>query len=187
MGKFDDAIRERKRAQELDPLTGFSTIAVGWAYFYAHRYDDAIEWYKKAIDLDPNFALAHNDLATAYDKKGLPSTAFEEYLVARTLSGIKPERITEYKESYASSGMQGFWQKELELAKEEMALGKVWPHGLARIYTYLGERDQAFKWLETAYNERESQMIFLNTTPVFESLHPDPRFASLIQRIGVQR
>ncbi len=81
--------------------------------------------------------------------------------------------------------MRGFWQKELELAQEQMKQGHVRPHRLARIYTCLGDTDQALKWLEAAYDERESQMIFLNTTPVFESLHSDPRFASLIQRIGL--
>jgi TolB-like protein/Tfp pilus assembly protein PilF len=71
VGRFDDAVQARKRAQKLDPLSPFYTATVGWPYFYARQYDRAIEWYQKALELEPNFAQAHDDLATSYRMKGM--------------------------------------------------------------------------------------------------------------------
>jgi hypothetical protein len=83
--------------------------------------------------------------------------------------------------------MNGFWKKELELTLELAKQGLADPHRMARIYTELGDRDRAFEWLEKAYESRHSLMIFLRVNPLFDSLHSDPRFASLIERIGFGR
>ena len=185
MRKFDEALRERKRAQELDPLSPFFSVSVAWPYFYSHQYDKAIEWYQKAIELDPNYALAHNDLGTAYSKKGMQDQAVDEYLTGKAIAGTKAEIIAAFKQAYAAAGMSGYWQKELEIANERLKQGRVGPHRMARIYTELGDKDRAFEWLEKAYEERDSLLVFLNAAPIFDSLRSDPRFASLVERIGL--
>ena len=113
--------------------------------------------------------------------------AVDEFLGARSLLGTKPEVVNDLRQAFAASGIKGYWQKELELAKERLKQGRVAPNRMARIYTELGDNDRAFEWLEKAYEERESLLIFLNTSPIFETLHSDPRFANLIERIGIPR
>lgn len=184
IGKFDESVRERKQAQELDPLSPFHTNSVGWSYFYARQYDKAIEWYKKALELDPNFALSHYDLAICYRMKGMHAESVEESLIARSISGAKPEVLSALRQAYAAAGIKGYWQKELELAVEQAKQAPVDPHRMARIYTELGDKDRAFEWFERAFEERHSLLVFLKVNPLFDSLHSDPRFASLIERIG---
>jgi DNA-binding winged helix-turn-helix (wHTH) protein/TolB-like protein/Tfp pilus assembly protein PilF len=185
MGKSDQAIAERKRAQELDPLTPLFNTSLGWAYFYAGRYDEAIDWYKKSIELDTNFVQAHNDLGNTLLLKGMDAEAIEELLRAKTITGTKPEIVNALRRAYDTSGMRGYWQKELELANEQLKQGQVNAQRMARIYTELGEKDRAVEWLEKCYEERNSLLIFLRANPVFQSLHSHPKFVDLLRRIGL--
>jgi TolB-like protein/DNA-binding winged helix-turn-helix (wHTH) protein/Tfp pilus assembly protein PilF len=187
VGKFGEALAERKRALELDPITPFTVNAVGWVYFYKRDYDAAIEWYKKAIDLDANFAIAHHDLGNVYYQKGLYAEAIEEFLKQKTLSGTSLEDADALRQAFHSSGVKGYWQKEFELAKRQMQQGRVRNWRMVRIYAELGDKDRAFEHLEKAFEERESLLIFLEVTPLFESLHSDKRFQDLLRRIGLRQ
>lgn len=185
VGQSAEAIAERKRAVDLDPVTPFTVNAVGWSYFYGRQYDSAIEWYKKALELDSNFVLPHNDLGNAYHQKGMYAEAVAEFLKQRSLTGGQPETNALLKQAYATGGIKGYWQKDLELSNEQLKQGRVSGWRMARIYTELGDKDQAFAWLERAYEERNNLMIFLKVAPFFESLHSDSRFADLLRRIGL--
>jgi DNA-binding winged helix-turn-helix (wHTH) protein/TolB-like protein len=185
LGQSAQAIAERKRAVDLDPVTPFTVNAVGWSYFYGRQYDQAIEWYKKALELDSNFVLPYLDLANSYHEKGMYNEAVDAYLKQRSLTGGQPETIAQLKQAYATGGIKAYWQKELELANEQVKQGRANTWRMARIYTELGDKDQAFAWLERAYEERNNLMIFLKVAPFFESLQADPRFADLLRRIGL--
>lgn len=185
MGRFDEALAARQRALELDPTSPLFTTMVGWVYFYQHRYDQAIAWYHKALELDPNFPLAHDDLSNALFLKGEAEHAMAEVLKFRALTGESPAHLTALQQAFASEGKLGYWRKELALAEERAKQGApltAWR--LARINAELGERDQAFMWLNRAYEEQSSMLAFLKVVPLFESLHADPRFPDLLRRIG---
>jgi DNA-binding winged helix-turn-helix (wHTH) protein/TolB-like protein len=185
MGRFDEALRERKRAQEFDPLSPLANMSVGWVYFYWRRYDQAIEWYKKALDLDPGFATAGISLAESYEMSGMIEEAFEQHLKTKTLSGAGPEAIAALRQAYAASGIKGYWQKELELAGEQMKQGSARPLRIARLYAKVGDKDRAFEWMERAYADRTSEIVFIKVNPIYESLHGDPRFSDLMRRVGL--
>jgi len=185
IGRFNESIAERKRALELDPLSPLGNTSVGWSYFYARRYEDAIEWYKKALELDPNFVVAHNGLATAYELKGMHSEAVDAFLRAKSLTGANEQTMGALKQAFASSGIKGYWQKELELAKEQQKVSPVGTQRMATIYTELGDNDHAVEWLEKGYEEHNSLLIFINVIPTFDSLHSHPGFVDLVRRIGL--
>jgi TolB-like protein len=185
IGKFNESLAARKRSQELDPVSPLFNTSVGWSYFYDRRYDDAIEWYKKAIELDPGVIAAHSGLATVYGLKGMDGQAVDEFLKAKSLTGTNPESLEALKQAYASSGIKGYWEKELELATEQLKRSPVGTQRMATIYTELGDKDHAVEWLEKGYEERTSTMIFINVNPTFDSLHSHPRFADLVRRIGL--
>ena len=58
---------------------------------------------------------------------------------------------------------------------------------MAMIYGGLGESDQAFAWLNKAYDDRDALLVFLQVEPVFDGLRSDARFDQLLQRVGARR
>jgi DNA-binding winged helix-turn-helix (wHTH) protein/TolB-like protein/Tfp pilus assembly protein PilF len=185
MNRLDEALAARKRALEIDPVNAFTVNAVGWVYFYKRDYDEAIKWYKKAVDLDANFAIAHHDLGNAYYQKGMYAEAIDEYMKEKALSGASAEEINSFRQTFRSSGVQGYWRKELELANQQIKQERVRNWSMVRIYAGLGDRDKTFEWMERVFEERESLLIFLGVNPEFDNLHSDKRFQDLLRRIGL--
>jgi TolB-like protein/DNA-binding winged helix-turn-helix (wHTH) protein len=182
MGRFDEGISERKRALEIDPLSVRTSTLLGWDYYVAGRYDEAIAQYRSTSELDPNYPV--NNLGATYERKGMNDQAIAEYLKEETRSGRSAAEIDSLRSAYAASGMKGYWLEQLELLKERAKQRPVRPLELAEVYAQTGEKDQAFQWLEKAYEEREPQLITLKVDPSFDSLHTDSRFQNFLRRIG---
>ena len=185
MGRFDEAIAERKLALGFDPLSPLITTTVGWPYFYAHRYDEAIAWYQRALELDPNFAQAHNDIGLCSSMLGKNDVAINEWLIGRSLTGADAATVEMLRQAYAAGGMKGYRQMELELTLERAKQQRVRSWLVAGIYHGLGDREQTFAWLEKAFAERDGLMPFLKVMPQYEDLRNDPRFADLLRRVGL--
>ena len=185
MGRFDEAIAEAKRAQELEPLSMIINAVVGLPFYFSHQYDRAIAQYRKAIEMDPNFAGAHSWLGLAYEQKGMYEEAVTEFLQARTLAGDRPEKIGALREAYAASGWRGYVRKELELQIEESKEHYVNSYEIAINFARLGEKEQALTWLEKAYEERAGTLYWFTRDPRLDSLRSEPRFQDLLRRVGL--
>jgi TolB-like protein len=190
MGRHDEAIAEMKRAQELDPFSIIINAESGLPYLYARRYDEAITRFQKAIEMDPNFAFAHNALAVAYERKGRYQEAIAEEQKAIQLAGGEiPQTWTvltgQLKNAYQTLGEKGYWQKRLEITRKlhEQHAGAA--EIVAEIYAILGDKEQAFAWLEKSYQQHEDFLVFLKIQPAFDDLRSDPRFADLVRRVGL--
>jgi serine/threonine protein kinase len=181
MGHLNEAVIEAKRAQELDPLSLIVNENVGDVLRLARRYDEAIEQLRKTLDLDPDFAPAHTTLAAAYEDNGMYDKAITERLKV-----APPEQALALKEAYIKSGMRGFWEKQLELAIERSMQTYVSPYNIAWLYAILGEKDEAFAWLEKAYAEHSIHFTYLRADTSFESLRSDPRFSALLKTVGLE-
>ncbi|PYJ69100.1 MAG: hypothetical protein DME75_11690 [Verrucomicrobia bacterium] len=184
IGRFDEAIFEIRKAQEIDPLSPIIYASAGWIFYYARQYDQAIEQESKALEIDPNFAIAHGRLAQTYEQKGMHKEAVEEYLKAETLLGGNQEEIAALRQAFAVSGIRGFRQKQLDLGLERSKRQHVLSSLIAGYYARLGEREQAIQWLEKAYEERDP-MWLLKVDPRWDGLRSDPRFADLLRRVGL--
>ena len=185
MGRFDDSTREIKRAQELDPLSRIINANLGLHYYYARKFDDSIVQLKKTISLEESFFVPHQYLGRTYIQKGMYKEALAELERARELSGNAPEVVASLGHAYAVAGRTSDAQKALadldEIARERYVL----PYFRAAVYTGLGDKDQAFAWLERAFEERHPGLVLVNIDPRFDTLRSDPRFADLIRRLGV--
>ena len=181
-GRFDEAISERKRALEIDPLSLRTSALLGWDYYIAGRYDEAITQYHKTSELDPNFPLIN--LGGVYEHKGMNDEAVAEYLKEEARSGRAAADIDGLKAAYEASGMKGYWQKQLELLKEKAKQRPVRSLELAGLYAETGEKEQALEWLQKACVERDPRLISLRVDPTFDGLHSDPRFQNLLRRVG---
>jgi tetratricopeptide (TPR) repeat protein len=154
--------------------------------YYARRYDEAIEQCRKTLELDPNMPTAYRQLAKSYEQKGLYDQAVEAYLKTVEFSNLGPEGGAALKGAYTESGWKGFWRKSLELKKERAKQTTVSLYALAESYARLGEKDQAFAWLEKLYEQRSRALTQLNGDPLWDDLRSDPRYANIVRRMGLE-
>ena len=184
MGRFDEAVEEARRAVELDPQSLIINTNVGWIYYLAHSYDKAIEELKKTLEMDPSFFLAKALLWQAYAQNGM----YEEALAmgAESKSPEAQERDEILRKAYEEGGWKGFELKVLEWNLDGQKGNDVLACSIAGGYTIAGDYDSAFKWLQKAYENRDSQMVWLKVNPDFDDLHGDPRFKDLLRRMRLE-
>ncbi len=185
-GRHNEAIAERKLAQELDPLSLIINFELGLAFYYARDYDRAIEQFQKTLELDPDFPPAQQFLPSAYEQKGMYGEAIAGFEKA-TLTGGNEWSLTRggLGHVYAVLGRKSEALAVLDELKQLSAQEYVPATSIAIIYAGLGEKDQAFTWLEKGYQEHAFQMQWLNEEPRWDSLRSDPRFADLVRRVGL--
>ncbi len=181
MGRHAEAIAEAKRAQELDPLSLMINTVAGRCFYHARQYDQAIEQYRKALEIDPNFWVAHLFLGKTYGQKRMYEEAITELQKAGRVT-TEPRSVTAY--IYAVSSRRGEAKKVVAELKELSKRRYVPPYHIAVIYAGLGEKDQAFAWLQNAYEERDAWIAWLKVEPMLDNLRSDPRFADLLRRVG---
>ena len=157
------------------------------AFYYAHHYDQAIEQFHKTLELDQNFPPPHVFLPAAYQQKGEYEEAIAEFKKTIPLRGGSEWSLMKggLGHLYAILGKKREALTLLNELKQLAAQEFVPATSVALIYAGLGEKDEAFAWLEKAYEERSFQLQWLNVEPRWDSLRSDPRFADLIRRIGL--
>jgi len=184
MGRFDESIAEGKRSVELDPLSLITNLELGANYNYARQPDQAIAQLGKAVDLDKNWYLAHMVLCQVYLSKGQHSEAAGECEKARALND-DPLVLAFLARAYASSGKKDEAMKLLAQMNEIAKQRYLPAYGFAVAYAGLGNKDQAFQWLERSLQDRAWDINFLKVDPLMDNLHSDPRFADLVKRVGL--
>jgi serine/threonine-protein kinase len=186
IGRNDEAMAEAKRALELEPLSPGLNSLVGQRFYDVGQYDRAIEQYRRALEIDPNRAPVRARLGLAYLQKGMYEEAIVELKKARDLdnSPERPYRFAVLAYAYAASGKRAEAQKMLDELKELAKQRDIAPINFAIIYAGLGDKDQAFAWLDKAYKDR-SGPPYLKIDFVFDSLRSDPRFAAFARRKGL--
>ena len=187
MGRTNEALAERKRAQELEPLSLIINAELGMAFYYARDYDQAIEQFQKTLELDPNFPPTRAFLLAAYEQKGMYNEAIAEFKKAPPLTGISEVGFLRagLGHIYAVSSKKSEARKLLAELKQLSEQGYVPAPSIALIYAGLGEKDQAFAWLDKGYEQRAFQMQWIKIEPRWDSLRADPRFQDLIRRMGL--
>jgi tetratricopeptide (TPR) repeat protein len=185
MSRVDEGMAQHKRALELDPLSLITSTNLGELLFDTRHTDQAIEQYRKTLDIDPSFTPVHKELGDAYGSKGMYREAVAEWQKGLIAEGdsTTAEAIGQ---AYSKSGHKGALRTWVEHLTSPSNHGYIPPAFIASIYARLGENDRAFEWLEKAYQERDSDLVFLKVEPVWDNLRPDPRYPELLRWIGLQ-
>jgi len=182
--RFDEAVVQIKRAQQLDPLSVSIATDIGEIHLWAGRYDEAATHLQAALDMEPNFPLAHNVLGMVHLKTGRPQEAIAELEKAARLDD-SPRMLGTLGYAYGAAGRAS----EARAVEERLAaLSKsryISPFQQALVDTGLGEDDRAFALLERAYRERSDNMAILRVYPLLERLRHDPRFEELMSRVDI--
>ena len=186
MGRFEEAITEMKRAIELDPFSAIVRANLGAAYNLAGRYDEGIAQIRLAVEIDPNLVAAKLRLAEAYEQQGNYEEAISAMESMRPYAySYEPQELALIKQAYAESGARGYWQKRLEFRKKRIRAAYFPASVVAKMCARAGDKNEAFEWLEKAYQDRDEWLRLLKVEPAFESLRSDPRYADLLHRIGL--
>jgi TolB-like protein/DNA-binding winged helix-turn-helix (wHTH) protein/Tfp pilus assembly protein PilF len=184
MGRVDDALFQIRQAQELDPLSAVISTDKGKELYFARRYDEAILELRRALEVDPNFVSAHNWISDSLLEEGRYPEAIAELEKTKT---FREERVYIRQTAYLHARMGKRAQAESELAKAlQLSRGKPLSSGaVALTYAALGDKDKSFLWLEKAYTENSSFMTSLKFWSVFDPFRSDPRFARVLNRVGL--
>jgi serine/threonine protein kinase/tetratricopeptide (TPR) repeat protein len=186
-GREQEALAEINRAQQLDPLSSVIGVVIGNVHMWARRYDEAIVVCKKMANENPTFAESHSCLASAYWAKRMYPEVIKEWKLLGKLSSDEKqsEFASALEQGFRSAGWKGALTKGIEIRKAQRKTGYSSAYKLAQLYADLGNKDQAFKWLDTAYQERDFYLIGLNTDFLLDPLRSDPRFAALVRKVGL--
>jgi adenylate cyclase len=186
MGRYDEALAEAKRCQQLDPVSPETNAFLGSVLVFSRQYDQAIEQLRSGLELDQTYWYAHYFLGWAYEQKGKLPEAIAEFQRALELEKDNAENWANLGHAYGLSGKKAEALKIIEHLKELSASNYIAPYNVAAIHTGLGDKDQAFAWLDRAYGERSSMLaLYLTNDPRMDSLRSDPRFTELIRRVGL--
>jgi serine/threonine protein kinase/Flp pilus assembly protein TadD len=185
-GHGDEALAKMKRAQEVEPLNPLFYADRGWQYFWMGQNDQALGEARKSLELDPNFNEALCVLGYAYADKGMYNEAIDAH---QKLATVDPTWRWCLVESLAQAGRKDEARRTLAkfLAQKPAPAGGWDGWFIAEIYTLLGDKNEAFRWLEAAYKERSSFLPWINQNPFYAPLHDDPRFLDLVRRMNVPR
>jgi TolB-like protein/Tfp pilus assembly protein PilF len=182
--RVDEALREIRLAQELDPLSLIINTDVAEMLYFARRHDEAIQQARKTLEMDPSFALAQRVLGLAYEEKGMYPESIAELKKLVDISERADYALAALGRSYALSGNREEAEKLLQelLALKTKDSGALL--GPAIVHAALGNNDQALLWLERLYQQRAG-IILIKVEPYFDVLRSEPRFQALERRMAL--
>ena len=184
MRRYPEALAESKRALELDPLSPAINVNLAHRYWFMRQYDTEIRGLQETALLFPEFSNTYGTLAYAYLAKGRYQEAIVALQKRRSLSGASPAEVAALAQAYAKGGIRGYYLWEIRRLREESKHRYVRPVHIARLFTYLGEKDQALSYLEKAYEEHDWHLTRLDVDPVWDPLRSEPRFQDLLRRMN---
>ena len=185
--QFDDASREIKRAQGLDPLSAIISANLAIIFLNTNQVEAAIAQCQEIIQLDPNHLSGHDWLGWAYVKKGQLPEAIREREKVVEISQRAAPMLSGLGYVYAMAGRRDEALVILQELEARYAKGETIGQNLAAVCEGLGDRDRAFAWLEKDFQQHSAELQFITWRVQFEPLRDDPRYADLIQRMGLSR
>jgi TolB-like protein/DNA-binding winged helix-turn-helix (wHTH) protein/Flp pilus assembly protein TadD len=184
-GRSAESLRQAELAIENDPMSADVNQMFGWIYYWAHRYDQAVGQLRVALRMDPNRPAAHAGLFRAYVQLGQLDRALGEARQAVRLTGGAAWALSELGYADALAGKRNEALQSILRLNQLSMQQPVSPFDRILVYIALGDKQRAFAWLEQAFEQHETGMIWLKADPEYDGLRSDPRFQDLMRRVGL--
>ncbi len=184
MVRSEESLAQIRRAQALDPLSPAINGGVGSRLLWARRYDEAIDQLQKSLEMDPGLGLAHMYLGWAYEAKGNPEKAIDEFRKATSSDGGTLE-LASLGHAYALAGHIPQAKSILKDLQKRSTSTYVPPYEIAIVYAGLGDRNHAFEWLAKSCKSEDMEFVSLKVDPELDGLRSDPRFQDLLRCAGL--
>jgi TolB-like protein len=185
MGRTEESLSESKRGIQLAPLDPLLNVHLAWYYCFARQYDLAIQQSRKVLDMDLPVYAAPLFGGWALEQQGKFPEAIAWFQKAIALSGKITYTTAALGHAYGVSGDVVHANQVLNQLKELSKHRYVPAYDIAMVYLGLGEKEQAYRWLEKGFEERSAWMVYLNLDPRLDGLRADPRFQELVHRVGL--
>ena len=185
MGRFEEAIAQIRLARQLDPLSPIISFNVATAYLYSGDVESSIREAKKVIEMDPNFGRGYGSLGIAYLKAERYPEALAELKRAVELSPNDRQLIRDLGYAFGVSGRRDEALGVLRTLQAKYEKREAFGGDVAAVYLGLGDKDQAFAWIEKDLQARSGRLGRVFYQVPFESLRDDPRYADLRRRMGM--
>jgi tetratricopeptide (TPR) repeat protein len=166
-------------------LSPVISINFGLAHLERKEWSAAAEQFSKTLEVSPNYFVAHAELATALLRLGKVNEALLEAQRAAELSKRHSFALSVLGQVTAASGNTNDALSLIKEIEQKPIKGESDKFFIAAIYAGMGDRDEAFAWLEKSFKEHNTAMTNLRIDPFFESLSDDPRFKDIIRRMGL--
>jgi eukaryotic-like serine/threonine-protein kinase len=183
--RHPEAQQAMLKALSLDPLSMMIHTTVGDAYYYAREYEKSVVYYRKAIELDPRFDGAHTDLARSLEALGRFDEARAEYEEGRRHAGGVAGPSFGLAHLEASMGHEQEARRMLQELIDARSHRVISAWGIAALHASLGDVDEAFRWLDIALEERATGLSFLRVHPRLDPIRDDPRYRTLLRKVGM--
>ena len=183
--RADEALVELQEAERLDPLDLQVKTQIGYIHHFHGDADRAIEQFEKVLALEPSFAFGHFALADACVQKGLYDRAFAEFDRASELGGRSVNLIGVLGYAYGRSGNRERAMEHLRELTARTAHVYVPAMWIALVHLGLGNFDSLFGVLDRAFEERDGSLILVTGAAEFDPVREDPRFTSLLGKMGL--
>jgi serine/threonine-protein kinase len=183
-GRIDEGAEQLRVAHELDPLSPSINEHLAWPYYYTRDFDRAIVQLEKTIEMEPGFKNVHFRLGLAYLQKGMYEKAIEKIQDAQKIS-FDRDAVAWLGYAYALLDREAEARAVLADLHTIAAEQYVPSYGFAIIHLGLGEKDEAFCWLEKGAKEHDYWLAFVLIDPDLDVLRRDPRFDELVRLVGI--
>ena len=183
MGRADEGLAQARAAVDLDPASASVRRSLGWLYYYARQPDLAIEHLNRAVAMQPDSEETHTILGFALVQRGRYAEAEAEFRESMSLSTEHVRALAALGALAARQGRPDEARAILDQLQTRARARYVSPVDFVALHLSLGEIDEAFAWLDRAYEERRGWMAYLNVEPALDGMRDDPRFRELVHRM----
>jgi len=182
-----EAVSHLRRAVELDPLNLQYNSNLGQILCNARQFDACIDQLNKTLEIDANFAYAHSMLRVAYRDIGKYDLSLEHWRKSASLANDRDDLAIaeEATKVFAQSGLRASMERQIDLEKQLAKRRYVDPAGIAYDYSFLGDKEQTFAWLDKARAEKSGQLQNIKVVRSLDPFHSDPRYRDLLKQLGL--
>lgn len=180
-GHPQEAIAEIHRSVDLDPVSGSTFHSSGFIYYFARQYDRALDVTRTVRNLRINVPDWTFLLGEIFAEKRM----YDDSIAAFQKAGNGPYTLGHLGNVYGRSGKSDAARDTIARLQKSVEQDGVGRYEIALVYAGLGQKTEAFHWLEEAYRAHDVGLVYLKVDPCLDSIRSDPRFQDLIRRVGL--